>query len=391
MARNDAERSTGYRYRRRSTEDWEKRANQSGGEFEGIFTDDLPVYRVRDGENHIRPLPPSDEWQDMPDFPGHFGMDVYVHNEVGPNRAAVLCLAKMKGKRCPVCEEGAAIKGDEEEQRKYRASKRVVMLILDRKDKEKGVQIWAAPYTLDRDFAKVAKDRQTGEVYAIDDPYEGYDITFDKEGKGRGTKYTGVQLARRPTSVPDSILEKALQYTIPHLLRWRSYDEVARLLRGGGDEDEPIEPSRSRVEDKHRAAPDDDAEPDPRYRGRQPRYADEQEDIAPQARKPGLGASKDGPAARRAQDDDEDRSRVSRRASPIENDEDEELPPPKRRGRDEEDDELPPLRRRGRDEVEETEDDEEPSPRRRGRDDEDDANASSRKSTAAALRERFKR
>lgn len=352
-----------YKYRKRSAEQWDKRAKQSGSDFEGIILDEYPTYTIKSGENWVRFLPPSKEWEASPDFPDHFGMDVWTHRNV--NRATVICLQKMKGKRCPVCEEHnrALAAGDQDLAKELRAQKRVVCWVFDRKEPDRGAQVWAMPFTIDRDVSKIVRDRGTGEIFSVDDPKGGYDVYFDKIGEGIGTKYSGFQLAQRPSQVPSSAVRKADETPVPEVLKWRSYDEIASLLAGGTDKDEDEErPPRGRFpqdEDddydrpttrrSRNAEPDEDDDPPPR---RNSRRADPDEDDDPPPRR----------NARRSEPEDEDEDPPPRRSSRRSEPDEDEDPPPRRRSREPDEDEDPPPRRTRRSEPE---DDEDPPPRRR--------------------------
>ncbi len=218
-----------FQYRARSNEDWEKRSAQQGGSFEGFIKDEFKTYTVKKGDNFIRILPPT--W----DNAEHYGTDAWVHFSVGPDNASVLCLHKMKGEACPICEARARAErdGDKELADELKPARRVVVWIIDRKDEGAGPLIWGMPWTLDRDIAKVCRDKQTGAFYLIDHPDEGYDVSFEREGDGQRTKYTGVQLARRPSSVDTDVLDYIQEYPATDCFVWRSYDEVAKLFRGG--------------------------------------------------------------------------------------------------------------------------------------------------------------
>jgi hypothetical protein len=157
-----------FQYRVRSTEQWDKRANQSGSDFEGWLKEEYRTYTPIKGENHVRILPPSPAWVDA----SHYGIDVSVHYGVGPDRASVICLFKMKGTPCPICEVRARAERarDEDQVRELRPAKRVLAFIVNRKDENQGVLAWGMPYTLDREISKVSKDRSTGTYYVIDHP-----------------------------------------------------------------------------------------------------------------------------------------------------------------------------------------------------------------------------
>ncbi len=112
-------------------------------------------------------------------------------------------------------------------------TRRVLAWIIDRKD-EKKTLLWPMAWTVDRDISKVARDRQTGELYQLDHPEAGYDVSFDVEGEAATRKYTGIQLARRPSSVSEQFLDFIVSHPLPDCLIWRSYAEMLELLSPGG-------------------------------------------------------------------------------------------------------------------------------------------------------------
>jgi hypothetical protein len=238
--------ASSFRYQARSDEDWERRASQQGGNFQGYVSDEFRLYTVKKGENAIRILPPT--W----DGAKHYGMDIYTHFSVGPDKATVLCPFKMAEQKCPVCEARALAekRGDEEMVKDLRPSKRVLVWVIDRKDEDKGPLVWGMPWTLDRDITKVSRDRMTGKFYFVDHPEEGFDIYFDKDGEGIGTKYTGVVLARRATTVDEDWIKFVQNHPLPDTLLVRDYDEIKDLFDGGkaaapeADAPRPIERAR---------------------------------------------------------------------------------------------------------------------------------------------------
>jgi len=217
-----------FQYKPRSDEDWEKRASQQGGGFQGYILDDFRLYQLKKGENAIRILPPT--W----DGATHYGFDVHTHFGVGPDKATVLCPYRMVNERCPICEARslAEKRGDDDLSKELRPSRRVLVWVIDRKDEDKGPVVWGMPWTLDRDITKVSRDRTTGKFYHIDSPEEGFDVYFDRDGEGIGTKYTGVVLARRPTSVEPEWIEYVTAHSLPDTLLVRDYEEIQALFEG---------------------------------------------------------------------------------------------------------------------------------------------------------------
>lgn len=220
----------GFKYRRTSSEEMERKANQSTGNFEGFLKDEYQKYTAKKGDNAIRILPRHEDEEAR-----SYSEEVWVHYNVGPDRASVLCPQKMAGAPCPVCEERvrAERRGDEEASKEMRPGRRIIFWILDRKDEARGVQVYDCPPTIDQGISKAAKDRETGKYQILEDPYEGYDIYFDRDGDGINTKYTGFQTGRRPTSVDEKYLDYITKNPLLDTLRIRTYDEIKALFEGG--------------------------------------------------------------------------------------------------------------------------------------------------------------
>jgi len=254
----------GFKYQPRSEEDWEKRANQRGGGFQGYILDDYRMYTLKKGENAIRLLPPT--WEGG----RHYGYDIHVHFSIGPDKASVLCPYRMAEMPCPICEARARAEkqGDEDGAKELRPSQRVLVWLIDRKDEDKGPVLWGMPWTVDREITKVSRDRMTNKFYEIDNPEAGYDVYFDREGEGMLTKYTGVQLARRATSIEQDWMDYVVAHPLPDTLLVRDYDEIKALYEGSlPAEEKETPPPRPLARGANGAdRPDDD-----RPRGTRPR------------------------------------------------------------------------------------------------------------------------
>lgn len=224
---------SGFSYRRRTAEEMNKRSSMGGKDFDSYLRDDIKIWKPNDGANTIRILPPT--WPD----PTHYGYDIWVHYGVGPDNQAYLCLHKMKGEHCPICaERDRARKAGEDEQyvKDLEPTRRVLIYLIDREHEGEGVQAWAAPWTIDRDITKVSVDRKTNEVLPVDDPEEGFDVEFDRTGKGVGTKYVGVAVARRESSLGSKKwLEFAIDNPLPSVLEYHGADHIEKVFGGGGE------------------------------------------------------------------------------------------------------------------------------------------------------------
>lgn len=227
-----------YIYQRRSAEDVRSRASQDS-KFDKILLPGVAkMWTPHDGENRVRFLPPT--WKGAK----HYGYDIYVHYGVGPDRQSYLDLTKMQdGAPDPITEEyerfrriaDSEVKADEEYLRDLRSTQRVLVWLVDLDDMKEGVQAWSMPRGLDMDIVKISIDKDNGAVLEIDHPEEGYDVYFDKDGKGIGTKYKGIQIARNSTPLRKAEwLDFAVKHPLPDQLQFFDYDHIAKAFGGGG-------------------------------------------------------------------------------------------------------------------------------------------------------------
>lgn len=225
-----------FKYQPRDAASWDKRANQSASKYANVIKDEFFQFAAGKDENSIRILPPT--WAD----PEHYGYDTWVHFSVGPDNGTVICLSKMRGKSpegygiaCPICEyQVRAETAGREDAADFKAKRRVLVWLINRKPAkpDENPQIWTMPWTLDKEISVVCKDRETGQLYQIDNPETGYDVFFNKSGEKELTKYGGVALSRRESAIDPKILQYVIDHPAPSTLLWRNYQEI-ELLFGG--------------------------------------------------------------------------------------------------------------------------------------------------------------
>lgn len=330
-----------YRGRDRTVEDVTRRSQQKGGNYDGILLPDVVKLKVKEGENEHRILPPT--WEDVEKYGTGWEVQIQVHYNIGPDRGMFLCLDKMKGEPCPIC-EARRTAADDEEADALRPSTRALCWDIDRNNEKAGPQIWDMPLTLFRDINARSIDKKTNAVICIDDPEEGYDLSFNREGTDMRTKYTAVEVSRDPSPVHDDqkIQDKWLNYIqdhpLPDVLCYQDADYIEKVLSG-------------RASSKRDKDEDEEEETSTRGSLRRPRkpVEEEEEEEAP-ATSSRRGSSRK--AAEPEEEEEEPAPRSTRRrpaAEPEEEEAEEEPAPRSSRKRaepepEEEEDEPPPPR-----------------------------------------------
>lgn len=289
--------SSGYRYERRDDAKTRERAASGGGDFDRIVKEGVKMWKPNDRDNRIRIVPPT--WKKAE----HYGYDLYVSYGVGADRQSYLSLHKMLGKPDPIWEayeearrelnENEGDKDLEKYVKDLKPKHRVGVFLVDRDHEKEGVQFWAMPDGFDKDLTGVMSDKSTGEVLAIDDPDEGYDVEFTKTGSGIKTEYTSIAIARRSSPLGKKAwLEYAVENPIPEILKYYDYDHIARAFGGGGK-------GKSRDDDR-----DDDRRGRDRDRDDKRSSRDRDDD-----RRSSRRDDDDDRGGRRGRDDDDDRRR----------------------------------------------------------------------------------
>lgn len=261
------DRSSSYTYHARTAEDMDERGAMGNQDFDKLLKAGTKVYKARDGDNRVRLFPAT--WEGAK----HYGLDVYVHYGVGPDRASYLCPDKHGDGDCPVCKERNEVRNDRDADEKYvkdlEYTRRVLVYLVDRDDERSGEQAWMMPQSLDKEISKISVDKDTREVLPIDHPEDGYDVMFDKSGSKLNTKYGGVQIARNPSPLGRrQWLENAMDAPLPTLLKVYDPEHIAKVFGARGvQRDSRDRDDRGR--DRDDRGRDDSRD---RYRDRDDRY-----------------------------------------------------------------------------------------------------------------------
>jgi hypothetical protein len=228
-------RRAAFKYQERSVEHLKERVERKTSRFDSVFKAGFDTWRPSDGYNTIRFLPPT--W----DNARHYGYTFWQHGWIGPDQGSYLCLTKMRGKPCPICDEArkAQMAGDDNEYYKLSAKERVLSWILDRESDEPNKPLlFHMSGTQDRDIASLCYSRKTDEPIWIDNPDIGFDVSFQKTGKGLLTKYIGHQIAREEsplsedTRVQQAILNWVEDNPLPTTLQYYPAEYLNKALLG---------------------------------------------------------------------------------------------------------------------------------------------------------------
>ena len=170
-----------------SSEEREKAAKgrtQKGAQY---INTDLAQFTPIDGSNCIRIVPPlaDDAMATL------WGIDVWTYYLAGKGFLSPTTFDPRA--QNIVLEAYKRVKADDPEEAKrlqLGGTRKTILFILDFGDggKEPELKVWSAPPGLVDEFIRVAKNRRTGKLVALEDPEEGYCIFFDRIGVGKKTE-----------------------------------------------------------------------------------------------------------------------------------------------------------------------------------------------------------
>lgn len=266
-----------YRGDKRTVESVVRKSKQSGGAYDSYLSSEAQLLKLKEGESTIRIMPPS--WAEKDDERWGDGWDIQVtmHYSVGPDNATYLCLDKMKGETCPVCEARRDATDDERDQMKPQG--RFLCWAIDRDNEKAGPQVWSMPITVFREINIRSVDKKHNTPIPIDDPEEGYDVVFSREGTGIKTKYSAFEVMRDASPLHDDEklqtrwLDYISEHPLPDILQYYDAAHIESVLFGRaerGASDDVDAPEETPVRRGARAGTGDDRDA---ARGGAPRRA----------------------------------------------------------------------------------------------------------------------
>ena len=240
MRSNSDDQTRRFVYKPRDPKLIERQATETQSRFLRTNKPEFPRYKSRTGLNQIRFMPPTWEGYD------HYSYPIQVHKQVGPDEQSFLCL-RMLGKPCPGCEERTRLAraGEKDAANKLRPQDDHVAWIIDRKNIDSsGPELFFFSGKTYREYNMGAIDRISGEMLDIDDPENGYDVTFHFDNR----PYEARQVVRRSSPLhPDSRKEQEwldyiMDHPVPTTLHFCSYEQALEAIEGGVPQHEPEEP-----------------------------------------------------------------------------------------------------------------------------------------------------
>jgi hypothetical protein len=232
-------------------------SKDSSGKFKSIFLKDkignVQKWKASEDE-HFLNIIPFIAGNNMPIVDGKklaagkvaHCLDVWVHGKVGINEDSYICLARSYGGKCPICEEQAELRKQDDYDDKYvkslNPSRRVVYNIecLDSdKEAKKGLQYFeVSHYLFEKELTEIAKKPRGGGFITYQDPDDGKIVFFRKSGSGpTNTKYSAFKFEDRTEIVSDDILDAAL--VLDECIHIPSYEEVKNAFYGTESEVDP--------------------------------------------------------------------------------------------------------------------------------------------------------
>lgn len=240
------------------------------GKYANIYKEEIVLWRPDVGEHEFCIIPflckeNSVFRKKNPDFNRPFDdekiqnqaawthkLTVLIHSNVGVNKDAVMCLRTLK-EECPICEErdklfelidqetdkDKAEKLQERADRLGPAKKALynVLIFDSSKEMKKGVQIWEAPHASMEDvLSELYTNKRTGEKKYFTIPEQGWNVCFERKGKGLSTEYRGVVIEKRRVEdeLSDSDLSElySMVYNLDEIVEIRDYQTIRTMQRG---------------------------------------------------------------------------------------------------------------------------------------------------------------
>lgn len=222
------------------------RSRESSNTRDGFIKPNFKFFKTKDNSDHtIRQLPPTWKIENIPSTlsymsnyifnekgkPSHWGIDIWVHYKIGFDKNSYLCTEKMLNTPCPICEDARA-SDDPDYFKALLPARRIMQWIIDRDNEKEGPLLWTPPFNTDKAILAISCDPKHNVARAIDDPEEGYDVTFHIEGIKPNIRYQAFRLSFSPCPLSTDKVKYDLWYDyiinnpLPSVLELHDYAKI---------------------------------------------------------------------------------------------------------------------------------------------------------------------
>jgi len=169
--------------------------------------------KLAPGKNTVRILP---NWagEESGDFSHDFGQH-FIKDKAGKITAVYVCIRNTFGKPCPVCQALAECASESTDESTLRAiddskpSYRVLVnALIPSSDKPKEVQLLELPPSVFEEYLGMFETYMEDDGVNVLDLKEGHNITIDKTGTGRDTRYS-MKVGLKPVKIDEGVLTTA--------------------------------------------------------------------------------------------------------------------------------------------------------------------------------------
>lgn len=226
-------------------------SKDDSGKFKSIYVKEkqgnTPMWKCSEDEHFIDIIPylAGKQHPSVKEGKLAHNLDFFVHRKVGVNEDSYVCLARTYGKKCPICDEQAEIRKQDDYDEKYVKSlnptrRALYNIVVRDNDKEtrKGVQLFEVSHWLfEKELAELSKKPRGGGFILYADPDDGKTLCFRKKGNGpTNTEYKAFQFVDRDEPISDEILDAAV--VLDELIHLPTYEEVKNAFFGTESDEE---------------------------------------------------------------------------------------------------------------------------------------------------------
>lgn len=244
---------------KKSYESKDKGSGSRPSAFDWKKADGVKFYKAKEGKNRINIIPyivktkndPLVRAGDAKVGDQSYMLDIFIHRNIGPTQAEVICPKSNFGKPCPICKQAQEFKdnGKKDEASALWPKRQCFYNVIDAKNSEEGIQIFAISHFLfEKELIEEARaasdDGDIIDFVDIDDgkmiEFRGSETTSNINGKAvTFLEYKSFTFKDRDEALDSDLVEKAISFD--ELMKLPSDDEIKSLMFGEDTEEETEE------------------------------------------------------------------------------------------------------------------------------------------------------